>query len=101
MIASAIAKSSEVRERLGTLAKAIEAVTRDSETIGVEVEQITDASRIKTRSVAAMAEALVQMEQVTQTMSACSEENAAAGEQLSAQTQVMRGVAERLRVLVV
>jgi hypothetical protein len=33
-------------------------------------------------------------------MSACSEENAAAGEQLSAQTQIMRGVAERLRVLV-
>jgi methyl-accepting chemotaxis protein len=100
MIATAIAKSSEGRERLGTLAKAIEVVTRDSENIGAEVEHITDASRIQTRSVAAMAEALVQMEQVTQTMSACSEENAAAGEQLSAQTQIMRGVAERLRVLV-
>jgi methyl-accepting chemotaxis protein len=100
MVASAVGKSSEGKQRLAELAEGIEAITRGSAAIGGEVEQIAGASETQTAAVAAISRALAQMELVTQSVSACSEENAAAGEQLSAQTEALRGVAERLRQLV-
>jgi methyl-accepting chemotaxis protein/methyl-accepting chemotaxis protein-1 (serine sensor receptor) len=100
MVRTAIDRSGEAKERLGRLTGTIEAITRLCCEAGGRVAEVTGSSRVQHESVTTMAGAMEQMEQVTQSISTCSEENAAAGEQLSAQTEMLRAVAERLRMLV-
>jgi methyl-accepting chemotaxis protein len=100
MVQTAVDKSGEAKQRLRQLTTAIEAVMRFCEEAAGRVAEVNSASSVQNQSVNTMSNALVQMEQITNTISACSEENAAAGEELSAQTEMLRAVAERLRTLV-
>jgi methyl-accepting chemotaxis protein len=100
MVESAAGRCAEARRHIERLADTFGTITRLSGEAGVRMAQVDQAARTQNESVAGISTAMRQMEQVTQNISACAEENAAAGEELSAQTALLRGVAERLRSLV-
>jgi methyl-accepting chemotaxis protein/methyl-accepting chemotaxis protein-1 (serine sensor receptor) len=100
MVQSAAGRCAEARRQIERLADTFGAITRLSGEAGERMTEVGDAARTQNKSVEDMSAAMVRMEEVTHNISACAEENAAAGEELSAQTALLRGVAERLRSLV-
>ena len=58
------------------------------------------ASQSQQQAVDSTGNALAQMEQVTQNIAACAEENASASEELRAQAATLRHVADAMRQLV-
>ena len=65
-----------------------------------KVESVNSASAQQQQSVDNMGKAIVGMEQVTQNIAACAEENASASEELRTQAATLRHVATDLEVMV-
>ncbi len=100
LIAESIAASRAGKARLESLSRAIESITTLSATMEKSVTTVHSASEAQQQSVQQMGTALVQMEKVTQNIASCAEENAAAGEELRAQSAVLRQVAGNLKELI-
>src|SRR5262249_14389986 len=100
MVQSAAGRCAEARRQIERPADIFGAITTLSAGAGERLAGIDQAARTQNQSVEGISAAMGRMEEVTHNISACAEENAAAGEQLSAQTALLRGVAERLRSLV-
>lgn len=100
LIGESLAASRDGKERLEGLATAIESITGLTGAVHEKVGTVNAASRKQQESVDHMGEALAQMEQVTQNIAACAEENSSASEELRAQAATLRSVADSLKAVV-
>ena len=87
------ARVEQVAAAIGAISKSVAAVTRI-------VDDVREASRQQTTGIDQVAQALTQMEQVTQSTAATAEESAAASEELNAQAESSIHVVHELKVLV-
>jgi methyl-accepting chemotaxis protein/methyl-accepting chemotaxis protein-1 (serine sensor receptor) len=100
LIGESIAASQDGKARLECLVAAIGSITSLTATVHEEVASVNSASQSQQQSVDHMGQALAQMEQVTQNIAACAEENASASEELRAQAGSLQNVADTMRRLV-
>ena len=100
LIEESIARSREGSARLDQVAQAVRAITGSAVQVKGLIDQVSSGSQEQSQGIEQIARALVQIDQVTQTTAANAEENAAAGKQLTAQSESLQGVAERLSELV-
>jgi methyl-accepting chemotaxis protein/methyl-accepting chemotaxis protein-1 (serine sensor receptor) len=87
------AKVDQVAAQMGTMG----AQTSEMKTL---VDEVSQASREQSTGLSQISEAVVKMEQVTQTTAATAEENAAAAEELTAQSESVREIVGRLKLMV-
>jgi len=95
-----LAASREGKATLDGLAAVVETITRLTAGMRERVAAVHAASESQQQSVHDMGTAVVQMEQVTQNIAACAEENASASEELRAQAASLRQVARDVREMV-
>ncbi|HTT63589.1 MAG TPA: methyl-accepting chemotaxis protein [Bryobacteraceae bacterium] len=100
LIEESISRSREGSARLDQVAKAIHAITASARQVKGLIDRVHSGSQEHSQGLQHIAKALVQIDQVTQTTAASAEENAAAGKELSAQSETLQEVAERLSELV-
>jgi len=100
LIEESIAKSSDGKVKVDEVASAIRKVTDEAGKVKTLVEEVSAGSHAQTRGVEQVAQAVSQMEQLTQSSAASAEEGAAAAEELTAQSQAMKNVVDRLASMV-
>jgi methyl-accepting chemotaxis protein len=100
LIEESIAKSSDGKVKVDEVAAAIRRVADEAGQVKTLVEEVNAGSQAQTRGVEQVAQAVAQMEQLTQSSAASAEEGAAAAEELTAQSQAMKSVVDRLASMV-
>ena len=100
LIEDSIGKTRDGKVKLDQVADAIRSITQGTRNVKALVDRIQGASEGQARGIEQITGALSQMEQVTQRTAAGSEEGAAAGEELSAQSQSMKATVQRLASIV-
>jgi len=100
LIEESIARASGGRARLDQVAEAVRSITASSNEVKTLIEKLNATSQQQASGVAVITKTVAQVEEVTQSTAANAEENAAAGEQLSAQSQALRGLVTGLTELV-
>ena len=100
MIEDSIGKSAEGRVKLEQVSKAIRAITDKAANAKALVDGINAGSAEQARGVEQIASAITQIEKTTQTSAASAEEAASSGEELSSQAMALRGIVDRLELLV-
>ena len=100
LIEESIARSREGSARLDQVAQSVRAITGSAAQVKGLIDQVDSGGQQQCQGIEQIAQALVQIDKVTQTTAANAEENAAAGKQLSAQSESLQAVAARLSELV-
>jgi methyl-accepting chemotaxis protein/methyl-accepting chemotaxis protein-1 (serine sensor receptor) len=100
LIEESIARSREGSTKLDQVAGAIRAITESSGKVKVLVDEVKQGSEEQARGIRQIAKAISHMEQVTQKSAASAEASASAGQQMSAQAETLRQVAEQLQAMV-
>ena len=100
LIEESIQRSSDGARRVDEVTTAIAAITTSVTAVTRIVEDVREASRQQTSGIDQVAQALAQMEKVTQSTAATAEEGAAASEELNAQAECSLHVIGELRELV-
>ena len=100
LIEKSVRSASEGTERLAGLAEAFRAITENAAAVKREVEGVNGASREEARGIEHITAAIRQIDQVVQSTAGTAEENAAAGEEIAAQSGNLRAIVERLEALV-
>ncbi|MEO8127778.1 MAG: methyl-accepting chemotaxis protein [Bryobacteraceae bacterium] len=100
LIEESIGRSSEGRTKLGKVEQAIRSITESSQKVKALVDDVNLSSTEQARGSEQIANAITQMEHVTQQAAASAEESAAAGEEMAAQARAMLAVVGRLRAMV-
>jgi methyl-accepting chemotaxis protein/methyl-accepting chemotaxis protein-1 (serine sensor receptor) len=100
LIEESIAKSTEGKAKVARVAGAIRSISTESVKVKTLVDEVYLGSREQATGIGQIGKAIAQIEQVTQTTTASAEENAAAAEELSAQSEVMKNVVDQLSLLV-
>jgi methyl-accepting chemotaxis protein/methyl-accepting chemotaxis protein-1 (serine sensor receptor) len=100
MIEESIAKSGEGRLKLEQVARAIGGITERASKVKALVDGVSSGIGEQRRGVEEIARAMTQVEQVTQTSAASSQEVASAGEELNSQAASLREIVNRLESLV-
>ncbi len=75
-------------------------ITEDSGRIKTLVDEVNLGSLEQARGIQQIGQAIVQMERVTQTTAASAEEGAAAAEELTAQSETLKDIVDRLNIMV-
>jgi len=101
LIEEALLRARDGRQKLEGVQSAMEANNKIAAAVKVETDQIRVASEEQARGIAQIAEAVGQMNQLTQHTAAQAEESASAAEELSAQTLGRKEVVARLTATVV
>jgi methyl-accepting chemotaxis protein len=96
LIEDSISKSHDGQAKVDEVAAAIRIITSESEKVKTLVEEVNMGSQDQTRGIEQVAKAVVQMEQLTQNSAASAEEGTKAAEKLTAQSEAMNGVVDRL-----
>ena len=96
LIAESVAKTGEGKVRVDRVAVAIQAITAQSGKVKILVDEVSSGGAEQARGTGEIAKAVVQMQQVTQTIAAQAEEGAAAAEELHAQSAAMAAVVRGL-----
>ncbi len=78
----------------------IGAVTTESVKVKVLVDQINEASTEQKRGIEQITKSIQSMEQVTQSSSANAEESAAAAQELTVQSNLMKGIVSSLSLMI-
>lgn len=99
LVQGSIDTAAEAESAVARVAGLIESLTRSSASVGTLVEEVTRGSQEQTRGITTIADAVSQMDQMTQSTAASAEESAAASEELSAQSQILRETAGSLGAL--
>ena len=99
LIEESIAKSNGGSTRLDQVANSIRKITGSSAQVKTLVDEVDVGSQEQARGIEQIATAVSQMQEVTQRVAANAEESAAAGEQLSAQSETLFSIVDRLRGL--
>jgi methyl-accepting chemotaxis protein/methyl-accepting chemotaxis protein-1 (serine sensor receptor) len=100
LIEESIAKSGRGKEKVGLVARAIHITAEESSGIKELVDEVKAGSQQQASAIDQIDRAIAQMERVTQTTAANAEESAAAATELTAQSDVLRDVVNRLTALV-
>jgi methyl-accepting chemotaxis protein/methyl-accepting chemotaxis protein-1 (serine sensor receptor) len=100
LIEESIVRSGEGSAKLDQVAQAIRAITGSAAQVKGLIEQVSTGGQEQSRGIDQISRALIEIDQVTQTAAASAEENAAAGKELSMQSEGLQSVAERLSALV-
>ncbi len=100
LIEHAVASSGEGAEQLEHVAEAIRAITEGAVKVKNLVDEVNEASRQQAQGIDQVAQAITQINTVTQTNAASAEESAAASQLLTAQSQEMRRLMSSLREMV-
>ncbi len=100
LIDACLAKSRQGSAKLTKMVGAIQSITISAAQVKVLIEEVSVASQEQTKGVDQIAQAIVQMQQVTQKAAAHAEESAAAGEELNAQAESADQAVGRLRDLI-
>jgi ABC-type transporter Mla subunit MlaD len=100
LINESIVNVDQGHERVSQVSKAIQAIASSAGKMRTLVDEVSVASRQQAQGIDQVAQAVTQMEKITQTTAATAEESAAASEELSAQAETAMGVVARLATLV-
>src|SRR5574340_490891 len=100
LIEESITKSNEGSEGLNQVATAVRSITEQSARVKTLVDEVKLGSGAQALRIEEVAKAINHMERLTQTTAAEAEENASAGQQLSAQSETLKEIVERLAALV-
>ncbi|MBS1875802.1 MAG: methyl-accepting chemotaxis protein [Acidobacteria bacterium] len=100
LVEESIAKSNGGRVKVGEAATAIEIITRDAARIKDLVDQLNLTSREQTLGVQQIAQALLQMNTVTQRNASSAEKSAASAQQLRSQSESLQDIARQMTVVV-
>jgi methyl-accepting chemotaxis protein/methyl-accepting chemotaxis protein-1 (serine sensor receptor) len=100
LIENSIATSTQGKSKLNTVAGDIRSVASDSARIKILVDEINLGSIEQARGIDLISQSIFEIEKVTQSTAATASESAAAAQQLSAQSEAMRGVVDRLTFMV-
>ena len=101
LIEESIAKSNVGKHKVDQVATAIRAVTEKAATVKITLDEVNLGSQDQANGIQQIGKAIIQMEKVTQSIAANSEESAAAAEQLNAQSEALKKIARRLAAMVV
>ncbi len=100
LIAESIVKAADGKDKVNQVARAMQEITGESGKVKILVEEVSVASQEQARGIEQIAQAIVQMEKVTQSTAAGAEESAAAAEELNAQSEALRSIVMRLSHLI-
>ncbi len=100
LIEDSIAKANDGKSKLDLVVGAISSITESAGKVKTLVEQVSSGSTEQTRGIEQVARAIVEMEKVTQATAANAEESASASQELSAQSEAVRGIVARLTSMV-
>ena len=100
MIEESIAKSKNGQAKVDEVAASIRAITEESGRVKTLVDEVNLGSQEQARGIDQIGKAIGQMERVTQTTAANAEEGAAAAEELTAQSETLKDIADRLNAMV-
>jgi methyl-accepting chemotaxis protein/methyl-accepting chemotaxis protein-1 (serine sensor receptor) len=100
LIEESITKADVGRAKVDQVAASVQAVMGDAAKVAQLVEQVHLGSQQQAGRLQEISKAVSQMEQVTQQTAASAEEGASAAEELHAQSQIIRTVADRLTTMV-
>lgn len=100
LIEESIAKSKDGQTKVDDVASAIHAITLEAAKTKTLVDEVNLGSQEQARGIDQIAKAITQMEKVTQTTAANAEEGAAAAEELTAQSETMKNIVDRLNAMV-
>src|SRR5450432_1882345 len=100
LIEDSILKSTEGSKKLGEVAGSIHGITEGAGKVKTLVDDVEASSKEQAQGIEQISKAVAQMGQVTQKTAANAEESASASEELTAQSQAVLAVVERLQSLV-
>ena len=100
LIEESIAKSNGGKNKLDQVAAAVRSITASAGKARMLVDEVKLGSEEQKRGIEQVAKAIAQMEKVTQTTAANAEQSASASAELSAQTERLRDVIDRLDCMV-
>jgi len=100
LIEESIARAQGGNEAVTQVATAMSGITESVTQVKGLVEEVSVASRQQSQGIDQVAQAVTQMEKVTQTTAATAEESAAASEELNAQAEMSLTVLARLEALI-
>ena len=100
LIEDSVTKSEAGKAKLGGVVVSIQRISNEFTSIGTIVDEVSHGSKEQSTGIDQIGKALAQMEKVTQTTAANSEESASAAEELNAQSQSMKELTERLNEMV-
>jgi methyl-accepting chemotaxis protein/methyl-accepting chemotaxis protein-1 (serine sensor receptor) len=100
LIEESIGKATDGKAKVEQVTTAIHAITQESLEVKTLVDEVNLGSQEQTRGIDQVSTAIRQMEQVTQSAAAGSEESASASQQLTAQASSLKAVARALSAMV-
>ncbi|MGJ5819540.1 methyl-accepting chemotaxis protein [Paludibaculum fermentans] len=100
LIEESIAKSKHGKTRVDEVATAVRSISTDSTRIQLLVEEVSQGSNQQATAMSQIGKAVVEMEQVTQSIAANAEEGASAAQELNAQSETLRDVVRQLSAMV-
>jgi methyl-accepting chemotaxis protein/methyl-accepting chemotaxis protein-1 (serine sensor receptor) len=100
LIEESIEKSQGGKSKVDSVAEAIRATVKAERQVKLLVDEMNVGSQEQATGVEQISRAIAQMERITQDAAANAEESASAAEELTAQSETVRNIVGRLRVLV-
>jgi methyl-accepting chemotaxis protein/methyl-accepting chemotaxis protein-1 (serine sensor receptor) len=100
LIDDSIAKANDGKTKVDEVAGAIRAITAESSQIKLLIDEINAGSQEQARGIDHITQSISEIEQVTQHTAAGAQESAAAAEELSAQSNIMKDVINRINAMV-
>ncbi|MEI9977172.1 MAG: methyl-accepting chemotaxis protein [Ignavibacteriota bacterium] len=99
LIDESIAKSHDGKRKVDDVAAAIQSITDESAKIRALVEQVNQGSQEQARGLSQVGQAIGQISHVTQSTAAAAEQGASAAQELTAQSETLIHIVERLTAL--
>jgi methyl-accepting chemotaxis protein/methyl-accepting chemotaxis protein-1 (serine sensor receptor) len=100
LIEESIGKSNEGKSTVDQVNAAIRGITEESMKVKTLVDEVSLGSKEQVRGLEQIAASITQMERVTHSAAASSEQSASAAEELNAQSQALQTVVEQLTSMV-
>jgi methyl-accepting chemotaxis protein len=100
LIEESIVKSKDGQTKLEQVIVAVRSITESAAKVKALVDDVEQGSKEQVNGIGQVSNAILQMEKVTQATAAQAEESAAAGEELSSQSEALRGIVARLESMV-
>lgn len=100
LIEESIARANDGKTKLDQVAASVGSITDSTAKVKGLVDEMNLGSQEQARDIQQVAKAISAIEQVTQQTAASAEQSAAAGQELSAQSEALRGVVGQLVALV-
>jgi len=101
LIDESITRSNDGKTKLDQVTNAVRSITTSAAAVKTLVDQVELGSQEQARGINQVSAAILEMERVTQATAAQAEESAAAGQELTSQSQALKEIVSRLNQLVV